>query len=429
MSAWVNHLATVLPEHRIDQDEIRRVGRRLLSGKVPFLDRALDLFSNAGVKERFLVRPIDELLEHGDLGWRNHVFREESIRLGERLLRRLLEESGTEPEEIDMVITTSCTGFMIPSLDAFLINAFGMRSDTKRLPITELGCAAGAMALSRAHEYLRAFPDHKVVVLALELPSLTVQTDDVRIANVVSAALFGDGGAAALLSGEPGPCELLGSRSHFFYQTPELMGFDLDARGFRIILDKKISGLILSDFAEPVSRFLAERAWRLDDVDHFVFHPGGRRIMDSLKKVLALDEADIAVSRHVLERVGNLSSASVLWVLRETLARGAEGNALMAAFGPGFNAELSAVRLHGSTGHIRETRHGAFPGCARAPWLVGTGYALPLAAAGEPDHPAAHDRVLQPSSRPRRLGQLVRSERTPARLCGFGLSAAAVFPR
>jgi len=346
--AFVQTLATVLPEHRIDQDEIRRVGRRLLSGKVPFLDRALDLFSNAGVDERFLVRPIDELLAHADLGWRNEVFRTESIALGTRLLGDLLEESGTAPDEIDMVISTSCTGFMIPSLDAFLINTFGMRPDTKRLPITELGCAAGAMALSRADEYLRAFPDHKVVVLALELPSLTVQMDDFRIANVVSSALFGDGGAAALLSGEPGPCALMASRTHFFYDTPELMGFDLDARGFRIILDKKISGLILSDFAEPVTRFLADQDLTIDDLDCYIFHPGGRRIMDSLKKVLSLSEADIAISRRVLARVGNLSSASVLWVLRDTIASGVRGTGLMAAFGPGFNAELLTVRLEGS---------------------------------------------------------------------------------
>jgi predicted naringenin-chalcone synthase len=229
---------------------------------------------------------------------------------------------------------------MIPSLDAFLINRFRMRQDTKRLPITELGCAAGAMAMARANEYLKAYPDHKVVVMAVELPSLTCQTKDFRVANLVSAALFGDGGAALLMSGEPGPCEILENQTHFFYDTPELMGFELDHRGFKIILDKKISDLVLTDFLDPVKAFLARQDMSLDDIRHYVFHPGGRRIMDNLCTVLEIEEKAIVHSRNVLRQVGNLSSASVIWVLHETLKDAPDGPALMGAFGPGFNAEL-----------------------------------------------------------------------------------------
>lgn len=343
--AFVNALTTILPEHRVDQEDIRALGHRLLRGRVPFLDQALALFNNAGVDQRFFVRPLDELLEKPDLGWRNNVFSEASIDLGTRLLGDLLEKTGTRPDEIDLIITTACTGFMIPSLDAFLINALRMRQDTKRLPITELGCAAGAMALSRAREYLQAYPDHKVVVLALELPSLTVQMDDFRMANIVSGALFGDGGAAALLSNEPGPCRLLANQTWFFYDTPEMMGFDLDAKGFRIILDKKISGLVADHFEEPCRAFLGKQSLTPEDIDRFVFHPGGRRIMDSLQKVFKLRDEELAISRRVLREVGNLSSASVLWVLKETLTERPNGHGLMAAFGPGFNAELLTCRF------------------------------------------------------------------------------------
>ena len=343
--AYINAVCTTLPDHLVDQEKIREVGRTMLKGKIPFLDQALKLFDNAGVQSRYLVRPIDELLDNGDLGWRNGIFREESIRLGTVLTEEILAKTGWAPTDIDMIITTSCTGFMIPSLDAYLINAFNMRSDVKRLPLTELGCAAGAMALTRADDYLRAFPTHRVLIVAIELPSLTCQTRDFRLANLVSAALFGDGGAAALLSSDEGPCKIRGGQTHFFHQTPEMMGFDLDASGFRIILDKRISDLVLHEFRAPVLAFLERQDLALADVAHFVFHPGGRRIMDSLKQVLRLEEAAISASRKVLREVGNLSSASVLWVLAETLREEPEGPGIMAAFGPGFNAEMLALQF------------------------------------------------------------------------------------
>ncbi len=337
---YVNHIVTALPDFELDQERVRRMGRRVLKGKVPFIEQALNLFTNAGVRTRFLVRDVDEILDHDDLGWRNEVYKEASVCLGKAMMADLLAQTGVRPEEIDLIITTSCTGFMIPAVDAYLVNHFKMRPDIKRLPVTELGCAAGAMALSRAREYLQAFPDHKVVVMAIELPSLTYQTRDFRIANLVSAALFGDGGAAALISGAPSECRLLANRTHFYYDTPELMGFDLNAHGFKIILDKRISELVATDFREPLLTFLAERNLSLADIDHWVFHPGGRRIMDTLREVLSLEEEDLAASRKVLREAGNLSSASVIWVLKETLARGPRGMGVLGAFGPGFNAEL-----------------------------------------------------------------------------------------
>ncbi len=338
--AYVNALATVLPDHVLTQEKVRDMGRRILKGKVPFLDTALALFTNAGVEQRRTVLPAEELLANDRLGWRNGLFVEESIRLGTRLVEDLLAQAKLEPRDIDLILTTSCTGFMIPSLDAYLINRFRMRQDIKRLPVTELGCAAGAMAFSRARDYLRAYPDHKVMLLAIELPSLTYRTKDFRPANLVSVALFGDGGAGAILSSQPGPCRLLESCTHFYYDSPEMMGFDLSEKGFEIILDKRISDLVLTQFAAPLEAFLDRQGLRLDQLKHFVFHPGGRKIMDSLIEALALEPAAITASREVLREVGNLSSASVFWVLERVLRQRPEGLGIMAAFGPGFNAEL-----------------------------------------------------------------------------------------
>lgn len=337
---YVVNVVTDLPDVEINQDNVRDMGRRILKGKVPFLNQALDLFSNAGVDTRYLVREPDEILDQTDLTWRNKVFTETSIEMGIRLFQKLLDSNQIQARDVDLLITTSCTGFMIPSLDAYLINHFKMRSDTKRLPITELGCAAGAMALSRAREYLLAYPDHRVVIVAIELPSLTFQVGDWRTANLVSAALFGDGGAAALLSGRGGPCKLTAHRTHFFQDTLELMGFDLNHRGFNIILDKGISPLIEARFREVLVTFLEDHQLDLNAIQYLVLHPGGRRIMDTMAQILEVDEAMLATSRQVLRDVGNLSSASILWVLHETLKQNPVGTAVLAAFGPGFNAEM-----------------------------------------------------------------------------------------
>lgn len=343
---FIHQVVTAVPEHPLTQADVRDLGREVLKGKVPFVEQALKLFANAGVDNRYLVRPVAEILANDDLTWRNKVYAEACIQIGTQLMDDLLHTSGIAATDIDLIITTSCTGFMIPSVDAYLINHFRMRHDTKRLPLTELGCAAGAMALSRAREYLMAYPDHRVVVMAIEAPSLTYRTKDFRVANLVSAALFGDGGAAVLLSGKPSHCELVANRTHFFHDTPTMMGFDLSTSGFKILLDKHISELIRTDFGEPLTAFLAEHHLRPEDIQHFVFHPGGRKIMDNIASLLDLNQTDLAASRHVLRQVGNLSSASILWVLAEVLAKSPSGWGILTAFGPGFNAEMLLARFH-----------------------------------------------------------------------------------
>lgn len=343
---YVNEIVTAVPPLHLDQEKVVEMGRRILRGKIPFVDQALGLFRNAGVDMRYLVRDVDEILANPDLEWRNQVYLEWSKALAVQLLDKLLAQTGLAANTIDVLITTSCTGFMIPAVDAHVINHFRLRQDIVRMPFTELGCAAGAMSLSRARDYVLAHPQANVVVIAVELPSLTYQNDDHRVANLVSAALFGDGGAAALISGKEAPCQLIANRTHFFYDSEHFMGFDLKSTGFQIILDRDIPKLIQSGFAEVTAGFLEPQGLNCRDIKTWVFHPGGRRIMDTLRDVLELDESQLAHSRSVLRKVGNLSSASILWVLRETLRHPYEsGPAVMAAFGPGFNAELILADL------------------------------------------------------------------------------------
>jgi predicted naringenin-chalcone synthase len=322
------------------------LARRVLHGKLPFLDQALGLFERAGVDRRWLVRDVETLLETSSLAQRNDIYIEECRRLGIEVLGALFERSGVAPTDIDVVITTSCTGFMIPALDADLINHFRMRTDVRRLPFTELGCAAGAMALSRAHDHLLAYPDHKVAIVAVEIPSMTYLSGDLSVANLVSSALFGDGAAAALVSNDPSPFELLASRTHFFYDTPEMMGFDLNDDGFRIVLDKRVPQLLEARLPEAVHGFLEIEGLTSSQIGHFLLHPGGRRILDTVRDTLGLREQDLALSRRTLAEVGNLSSASLLWVLAKALEEPPKaGHALLGAFGPGFNAELLLGRF------------------------------------------------------------------------------------
>jgi predicted naringenin-chalcone synthase len=344
--SFVECVTTVLPAHELSLERVRELARSVLHGKVAFLDQALGLFDHAGVESRHLVRDVEVLLENRSLEWRNGVYIEECRRMGIQLLGDLLEQTATRPEEIDVLITTSCTGFMIPALDADLINHFRLRADVRRLPFTELGCAAGAMALSRAHDHLRAYPDHRVAIVAIEIPSMTFLSGDLSAANLVSAALFGDGGAAALVRGDRGPFEILDARTHFFHDTPEMMGFHVTDQGFSIVLDKRVPQLLERELPAAVESFLARNGVTRAELRSFLFHPGGRKILDTVRDLFALTDDDLAWSRETLREVGNLSSASVLWVLGKALAgRDRPGLSLVAAFGPGFNAELLLGRL------------------------------------------------------------------------------------
>ena len=221
-----------------------------------------------------------------------------------------------------------------------------MRSDIRRMPFTELGCAAGAMSISRAHDHLRAYPGHKVAIVAIEIPSMTYLAKDVSVANLVSAALFGDGGAAALMRSDRGRFQVLDARTHFFHDTPEMMGFHVTDEGFSIVLDKRVPQLLERALPAAVDDFLEHNGVSRGDLRNFLFHPGGRKILDTVHELFGLADDDLALSRETLREVGNLSSASVLFVLEKALAgRGRPGLSLLAAFGPGFNAELILGRL------------------------------------------------------------------------------------
>jgi alkylresorcinol/alkylpyrone synthase len=253
------------------------------------------------------------------------------------------------------VVSVSCTGFMIPAVEAHVGDALGMGPRLVRLPITESGCAGGIVALARACDFLAAHPDRAALVLAIELSSLTFQPWDFSPANVISTAIFGDGGAALLLVGDEHPraraarrASFLAFESQFFPGTTHLMGFRLRNAGLQIILDRELAPFVRREVAPAVERFMESCGLDRADVAHWILHPGGRRIIDVMAAALGLTEGDLAATEAVMAEHGNMSSVTVLFVLDAVLrqTRAAAGQrGVMGAFGPGFGAEFALLEL------------------------------------------------------------------------------------
>ena len=284
------------------------------------------------------------IIEPRPLSQINTEYREKAVGLGLEVTSRALGQAGMAPTDVDLLITVSCTGVMIPSLDAYVATELGFRSDVRRLPITELGCAAGAAGLARAWEYLTAFPDRTALLVAVELPTLTFQRKDFSQANLISAVLFGDGAAGIVVTGREadGP-RIVASESFLFPNSLDAMGFDLRDSGFHIVLSKDVPQLIGQKIKGLVEGFLERQGVTREDISAFLLHPGGQKLLSYMETELELTRSDTEISWDVLRRYGNLSSASVLFILQETTARrdvppGSFG--LLMAFGPGFTAEM-----------------------------------------------------------------------------------------
>ncbi|MBM4255722.1 MAG: type III polyketide synthase [Deltaproteobacteria bacterium] len=337
------------PPHRYDQAEVIAALPLWLSADRRLLTLAQRVFENAAVQTRYGCRPLLDLAHPLSVTETSQLYRQYACQLGEHVVRESLARANVAASDVHLIITTSCTGFMIPSLDAYLANTLGFSAHVKRLPVTELGCAAGGVALARAFDYLQAFPHHTVLVVAVELPSLTFQFQDFSPANVVSSALFGDGAAAIVLSAQPlsGQPRILATESTLFPQTTEVMGFDLRDSGFHIVLSAEIPELVSAEVPQLVARFLAAQGLTVGDMSHFLLHPGGRRVLEGLVECLGIASEQATVSKNILRDYGNLSSASVLYILDRflTTERTQAGDlGLLLAFGPGFSAESVLLR-------------------------------------------------------------------------------------
>jgi len=336
--------ATALPPNSVGPEEVKAFMSQVFQVESSRLNAMMAVVDSCGVRKRHIVKPAEWYAQPRLLSETSAEYREHAIQLGSKAASDCLEKAALRADEVDLIITVSCTGVMIPSLDAHLINSLGFRPDVKRMPITELGCAAGAAALARASDYVRAFPKSSVLIVAVELPTLTFQRGDLSLANLISTVLFGDGAAAVIVTGRAvaGP-KIIGGGSHLFPNTTAAMGFDLKEDGFHIVLSKEIPELIRDSIVPVLDRFLATYNVPREQIATWILHPGGRKLLANVEQALGLTALDTQPSWDIMRDYGNLSSASVLFVLREWIEKrevrpGVYG--LLAAFGPGFSAEM-----------------------------------------------------------------------------------------
>jgi alkylresorcinol/alkylpyrone synthase len=347
-------LERYLPPFRYPQEEVTDWVKAWLADD-PSAARLLSVYASAGVKTRASVVPIEQVFHPGDFETQNDVYARTAREAAVDLARRALDRAELTPQDVGIVVSVSCTGFMIPAVEAYVADALGMGPRLVRLPITESGCAGGVVALARARDYLAAHPDQVALVLALEFASLTFQRWDRSATNVVSTAIFGDGGAAAVLAGERHPraqgCPLarvVDAESVFFPGTTHLMGFHLRNQGLQIILDRELAPFVRRHVDGVVQSFLSSRGLKREDVTRWILHPGGRRIIEVMAERLGLAEEDLAATEAVLSEHGNMSSVTVLFVLDEILRNGrvrCGEKGVLGAFGPGFGAEFALLEF------------------------------------------------------------------------------------
>lgn len=348
----------VLPEHRYTQAEITDAfTQQMLRGSVN--EAVVRRFhENAQVSTRHTALPLEQYAELADFTESNDAFIEAAVELGARAVTDALKAVGLTPQDVDYIVSATVTGLAVPSLDARVAALTGMRPDVVRVPIVGLGCVAGAAGVARLHDYLVGHPDSVAVLMAVELCSLTLQRDDTSVPNLVASGLFGDGAAAVVAVGSeraeayddvPGPArfDVLGSRSRLYPDSERTMGWDVGATGLKIVLDSSVPVLVDRYVGEDVRGFLESFGLSQDDVEWYVAHPGGPKVLEAMQRTLSLPQSALQVTWDSLAAIGNLSSASVLHVLADTLADrpprpGSYG--LMLAMGPGFCSELVLLR-------------------------------------------------------------------------------------
>ncbi|MFB7912181.1 type III polyketide synthase [Kitasatospora sp. NPDC056076] len=335
--------AVAVPEHVITLDETLDLARTLHAGH-PRLGLALRLIENTGVRTRHLVQPIEQTLTHPGFTHRNQVYEREAKRRVPEVVERALGHAELGAQDIDLIIYVSCTGFMMPSMTAWLINTMGFRSDTRQVPIAQLGCAAGGAAVNRAHDFCRAYPGANVLIVACEFCSLCYQPSDLDVGSLLSNGLFGDAVAAVVMRGRGGRgVHVERNGSHLVPDTEGWISYGVKETGFHFQLDKRVPGTM--EMLAPALRTLAgQHGWDASGLGFYIVHAGGPRILDDLCHFLDLEPSTFRYSRATLTERGNIASAVVFDALARLFADGgvAEGTTgLIAGFGPGITAEIS----------------------------------------------------------------------------------------
>jgi alkylresorcinol/alkylpyrone synthase len=336
-------VSTAVPPHLLRQADVRQRVQAVLGPRSRDIERLMPVFENSGIDRRYSCLPMDWYEQPH--GWtdRNTVYLECATALLEQVARDCLAQAKLRPEDIDSIVTVSTTGIATPSLDAVLVDRLGLRRNVQRLPIFGLGCAGGVLGLARAASLARAQRESRVLFLVVELCSLSCRKDDLSAANIVAIALFGDGAAGAILSCRGEGPRIGATGEHTWPASLDIMGWEVVEDGLRAIFSRNIPSLVREELRSAAAAFLAPAGLGFGDIEAYVCHPGGAKVITALEEAFALAEGSLVEARRVLADYGNMSAATVLFVLRNLLQQGVRKRMLMTALGPGFSAGFAMI--------------------------------------------------------------------------------------
>lgn len=338
-------LATAFPTHVLKQEDVAANAAEMFAATHGGFDRLAPIYRNALIETRHSCVPIDWYLKPHSFSERNDLFLKHAVELMERSARKALDEAGLTADQIDTIVTVCSTGIATPSLEARLMQVMPFRPDVRRLPIFGLGCAGRVLGLARAADMARAAPDSRVLLLVVELCALTFRSQDRSKSNLVATALFGDGAAAAVVSCRDdmtGPV-IGASHEHTWPDSLDVMGWEVADDGLKVVFSRDIPSLVQDEFKPIAETFLAGNGLTSADVGGFVCHPGGAKVIDALEDCFALTAGAMTHTRETLRAHGNMSSATVLFVLRAALDANEPGPLLLTTLGPGFTTALMLI--------------------------------------------------------------------------------------
>jgi len=338
-------LATSVPPHQFDQKQVLSVALGVMSGRLAEFEAVESLFANTGIRHRYAVKPIEWYIEQRGWPERTSAFLEGAEALFLDVARKAIARADLAAGDVNTVVTVCSTGIATPTLEARVASQMGFRSDVARVPLFGLGCAGGVSGLAIAARLAQARPGTNVLLVALELCTLAVRHDTLTKANIVAASLFGDGAAAAILrAGDGGRTRIEAAGEKLWPDTLGIMGWSVDPEGFGAVFQRTIPDFVRDNMRPAIAEIIAGMALSLDDIDRFICHPGGAKVIDALERALSLDQGALDHEREVIADYGNMSGPTVLFVLERARAQGLAPRSLLTALGPGFTASCVALR-------------------------------------------------------------------------------------
>lgn len=340
--------AKAVPPYKVDREIAKEYAYLHFKSKFRDIDRLVQVFESSRIDSRYFCVPKEWFFTPKCFQEKNDTYIEWATKLGAEASQKCLDLAGLTPQDVDYIIFVSTTGLSTPSIDARLINILHMRSDIRRTPIWGLGCVGGAAGLSMAFNYIKAFPDAKVLLVAVELCGLTFNFNDLSKSNLVATAIFADGAAAVLLGNDGDGPEILATQSTIWPDSLDIMGWNFHNEGMQVVFAKAIPAIVHKYTRENISSFLGKHGSSIDKLDYFLIHPGGARVVDAYKESLGLNNGELQIAEAVLRDYGNMSAVTILYMLDEFLKAdyknpGALG--LMTALGPGFSSESLLFKI------------------------------------------------------------------------------------